>query len=124
MYEISAVEVSKRKASQLPTPSGYRMLVVLPEVKQKTDGGIIRPDELRQKEQQASTLAFVLKQGPDCYTDATRFPNGPWCKEGDWVLIRAYAGSKVKIHGKEFRLINDDTVEAVVEDPTGYERAW
>lgn len=124
MYEITAAESAKRKAKQLPEPSGYRILIALPEVKQKTDGGIIRPDELRQKEQQASTLGFVLKMGPDCYADKERFPNGPWCKEGDWVLIRAYAGSKVKIHGKEFRLINDDTVEAVVEDPTGYERSW
>ena len=124
MYEITAAEVSKRKAKQLPEPTGYRMLIALPEVKQKTDGGIIRPDDLRNKEQQAASIGFVIKMGPDCYTDKSRFPNGPWCKEGDWILIRAYAGSKVKIHGKEFRIINDDTVEAVVEDPTGYERAW
>lgn len=127
MYEIAKVAVgddARRKAKQLPEPSGFRILLALPEIKTKTEGGIIRPDELIAKEQQASVVGFVIKMGPDCYKDATRFPTGPWCKEGDWILFRSYAGSKIRIHGKEFRLINDDTVEAVVEDPSGYERSW
>ena len=68
-------------------------------------------------------MFFVLKLGTDCYTDKTRFPSGPWCKEGDFILARPNSGTRVKIHGKEFRLINDDSVEAVVEDPRGISRA-
>ena len=126
MYEISAAKVEaekKRKAKQLPEPVGYKILIALPTVKKVTDGGIIRPDEYVGKEQQASILGFVLKMGPDCYSDKARFPEGPWCKEGDWVLFRAYSGTKLRIHDQEFRLINDDTIDAVVEDPTGFSRA-
>ena len=61
--------------------------------------------------------------GPDCYKDYAKFPTGPWCSEGDWVVMRAYSGTRINIHGKEFRLINDDTVEAVVNDPRGIQRA-
>ena len=117
------VERSKRAARQLPDVQGYRILVALPTVKKKTDGGIIRPDEFVGKEQQASILGFVMKMGADCYADKSRFPNEPWCQEGDWVLFRAYSGTRLLIHGQPFAIINDDTVEAVVEDPTGYERA-
>jgi co-chaperonin GroES (HSP10) len=66
---------------------------------------------------------MVLKMGPDCYKDEKRFPSGPWCQEGDFILTRPMAGSRVKIHGREFRLINDDSVEGVVEDPRGISRA-
>lgn len=123
MYDLSSTAIEKRKARQLPEPKGYRILVAMPEIKSETDGGILRAPEYTAREQQASNLAFVIKLGPDCYSDSTRFPNGPWCKEGDWVLIRSYAGTRLTIHGKDFRLINDDTVEAVIEDPTGYQRA-
>lgn len=112
-----------KTASQLPEPKGYRILIALPEVEEKTAGGIIRPDDLRQKEGVACIVGFVLKMGPDCYADESRFPNGPYCKTGDWVIFRAYSGTRIKIYGKEFRIINDDTVEAVVDDPRGYERA-
>lgn len=123
MYEVKALEVSaKRAARQLPDPVGYRILIAMPEVKKKTDGGILRTDEYVGKEQQAAIIGFVMKVGPDCYADKTRFPNGPWCKEGDWVMFRAYSGTKIRIHGQDFRMINDDSVEAVVEDPTGFER--
>ena len=67
-------------------------------------------------------VGFVIKMGPDCYRDKTRFPHGPWCKEGDFIIMRAYSGTRIKIHGKEFRIINDDTVEAVVDDPRGIHR--
>lgn len=121
MTEIK--EAAAKVATQLPEPSGYRILIALPNVEEKTAGGIIRPDELREKEGVAAVVGFVLKMGKDCYADSSRFPNGPYCKEGDWVIFRAYSGTRIKIHGKEFRLINDDTVEAVVDDPRGYERA-
>ena len=68
-------------------------------------------------------MLFVLKQGDLCYKDENKFPTGAWCKEGDFVLVRAYAGTRFKIHGREFRMINDDTVLGVVQDPRGYERA-
>ena len=80
------------------------------------------PDGLRQAEETASIIGFVIKTGPDAYSDKERFPNGAYCKEGYFVIFRSYSGTRFKIHGKEFRLVNDDTVEAVVEDPRGYTR--
>lgn len=110
-------------ADGLPTPKGYRILIALPEVQEKTAGGIIRPDDLRKKEETASILGFVLEMGPDCYADADRFPSGPYCKPGDYVIFRSYSGTRFKSKGREYRLINDDTVEAVVADPSAFERA-
>ena len=110
-------------ASALPKPSGYSILIALPEVETKTDGGIILPEEAAEREALASILGFVLEMGDDCYADRDRFPNGPWCKKGDWVLFRSYSGTRFKVFGQEFRLITDDTVQAVVEDPQGYRRA-
>ena len=120
---IQYSEEEPRKAQMLPEPAGYRILIALPEVKEKTEGGVYIPDERRDAETVASIVGFVMKTGPDAYSDSKRFPSGPWCKEGDWVMMRAYSGTRVKIHGKEFRLINDDSVEAVVEDPRGVVRA-
>lgn len=109
--------------AKLPKPSGYRLLIAIPEVSTKTAGGVYIPDERRNSEETASIIGLVLKVGPEAYSDANRFPNGPWCKEGDFVIFRSYSGTRFKVLGKEFRLINDDTVEAVVEDPRGYSRA-
>lgn len=128
---IAAVDVSKtlekvedaRKAHQLPDPAGYKILIAIPEIEEKTEGGILKPTELLDREQVASTVGFVLKLGPDAYKDEKKFPSGPYCKEGDFILMRSYSGTRIKIHKKEFRLINDDSVEAVVEDPRGYSRA-
>ena len=120
---MSIEENTEEVASLLPEPSGYRILILLPEIEEKTDGGIIRPDGLREAEERASIVGFVMKIGPDAYSDKKRFPNDPWCKEGDFVMFRAYSGTRFKIKGKEFRLINDDTVEGVVEDPRMIERA-
>ena len=112
-----------RTAEQLPQPSGFRLLIALPEVEETTEGGLFIPDERRTAETVASIVGFVLKSGPDAYADEKRFPNGPWCKEGDWIVMRAYSGTRIRIHGKEFRIINDDSVEAIVEDPRGVVRA-
>ena len=111
-----------RKAKALPEPSGYRLLIALPEVEETTPGGIYVTDERRDAETVASVVGFVMKAGPDAYEDKGKFPNGPWCKEGDWIVMRAYSGTRLSIHGKEFRIINDDSVEAVVEDPRGVAR--
>jgi len=111
------------KAKQLPEPTGYHILCTVPNIEDKYESGLIKADTTKHFEEVLSTVFFVLKLGPDCYTDKTRFPSGPWCKEGDFILARPNSGTRVKIHGKEFRLINDDSVEAVVEDPRGISRA-
>ena len=122
MYTANKVEDEQLKA-KLPEPSGYRLLIAVPEVSEKTEGGVYMPDQLKKAEETASIVGFVVKAGPDAYADLNKFPNGPWCKEGDFVLTRPYSGTRVVIHGREFRIINDDTVEAVVEDPRGIRRA-
>ncbi len=111
------------KARQLPEPAGYHMLVALPEMEETYESGIIKADSTKHFEEVLSTVFFVVKLGPDCYTDKEKFPTGPWCKQGDFVLARPNSGTRLKIHGREFRIINDDTVEAVVQDPRGISRA-
>jgi co-chaperonin GroES (HSP10) len=116
-------ETAEEKARQLPTPVGYHILVALPESEEKYDSGLIKADETRRFEEVLSTVFFVVKLGPDCYKDEKRFPTGPWCKEGDFILARPNSGTRLKIHGREFRLLNDDSIEAVVQDPRGISRA-
>jgi len=115
-------EEDVEKASQLPVPTGYRILIGLPEIEEKTEGGIIKAQSTISVEETASVVGFVLAMGPDCYKDEKRFPTGPWCKEGDFIIMRAYSGTRISIHGKEFRIINDDTPEAVIDDPRGVRR--
>ena len=117
-----SVETEERKAHQLPEPSGYKILVALPEVDEKTEGGIIKAKTTMEVEETGSIVGFVVKIGPDAFKDEKRFPSGPYCKEGDFIMMRAYSGTRFKVHQKEFRLINDDSVEAVVEDPRGVVR--
>ena len=112
------------KAKQLPNPSGYRILCAIPEVEEAFESGIIKSDETRRHDELLTTILFVIALGPDCYKDTARFPSGPWCKEGDFVLVRPNAGTRVVIHGREFRIINDDSVEAVVQDPRGISRKF
>jgi len=116
-------ETSELKAKQLPDPSGYHMLCAIPEVDAKFGSGLVKADITIHHEELLTTVLFVLKMGPDCYKDKKRFPGGPWCKQGDFVLVRPHAGTRLKIHGREFRIINDDSVEGTVEDPRGVSRA-
>lgn len=116
-------DTDEKKAKQLPDPSGYRILCALPDIDEKTAGGLFKSDQTMHHEELLTTVLFVLKIGPDCYKDIARFPSGPWCKQGDFVLVRPHAGTRVKIHGREFRIINDDSVEGVVDDPRGISRA-
>ena len=116
-------ETPEQKAKQLPDPSGYRILCAIPEIEDSYDNGLIKADTTVKFEELLTTVLFVIKMGPDCYKDADRFPSGPWCKQGDFILVRPHAGTRVKIHGREFRIINDDAVEGVVEDPRGISRA-
>ena len=108
---------------QLPEPKGYRILCAIPEAEDTYKGGIAKAANVKNIEEHSTVVLFVVKVGDLAYKDEVRFPTGPWCKEGDFVLTRAYAGTRFKIHGREFRIINDDTVEGVVEDPRGYTRA-
>ena len=121
--EIKIDESAARKASQMPKPKGYKILIALPEPDEKTDGGIIKASQTIHAEEVGSIVGFVLDMGPDAYANPDRFPTGPFCKKGDWIVMRSYTGTRFLVHGKEFRLINDDTVEAGVEDPRGVERA-
>ena len=116
-------EKQEPKITQLPEVKGYRILCVVPQADEKYENGIIKADKVRNIEEHSTLVLFVLKLGDLAYKDEVRFPTGPWCKEGDFVITRAYSGTRIKIHGREFRIINDDTVEAVVDDPRGYERA-
>ena len=111
-----------KTASQLPDPKGYKLLIALPEPDEVTEGGILKAKQTMEIEEIGSICGFVLKMGPDAYKDDKKFPSGPYCSEGDWILMRSYSGTRFKIHGKEFRLINDDSVEAIVEDPRGVEK--
>lgn len=113
----------EERAKQLPVPSGYRILCAIPEIEKTTEGGIIKAEETIRHEELLATVLYAAKLGPDCYKDEKRFPSGPWCQEGDFVLVRPHAGTRVLIHGRQFRIINDDAVEAVVEDPRGISRA-
>jgi co-chaperonin GroES (HSP10) len=115
-------QTAEEKAKQLPEPSGYRILCVIPEIEDAYESGILKADATMHFEEVLSTVFFVVKMGPDCYKDATRFPTGPWCKVGDFILARPNSGTRLKIHGQEFRIINDDSVEAIVEDPRGITR--
>lgn len=115
--------ITMDKAKQLPEPVTYHLMCVVPETEAKYDSGIVKADQTRHFEEVLSPVLFVAKMGPDCYADKTRFPSGPSCKVGDFVLVRPNTGTRVKIQGREFRIINDDSVEAVVEDPRGISRA-
>jgi len=115
-------EVDKR-AKQLPEPKGYHLLCMVPKVESEYDSGLVKAEETVRVEEQTTIVLFVAKVGDLAYKDPARFPTGPWCKTGDFVLVRPYAGTRLKLYGTEWRLINDDSVEATVEDPRGLSRA-
>lgn len=119
---IKAVEeVTKREDFSLK-PQGWKVLVAMPDYAKTTKGGIALPDEYVQREEMASPVGYVVALGASCYADQARFPNGPYCKEGDFIIMRPFSGTRVVLHDKEFRFINDDTVEGVVQDPSNIKR--
>jgi len=103
--------------SQLPAPSGWRLLVLPFTPKEKTKGGILIAQEALDKLRIATNCGYVLKMGPLTYHDKEKFPTGPWCKKGDWVIFARYAGSRLPIEGGEVRILNDDEVLGTIEDP-------
>jgi co-chaperonin GroES (HSP10) len=122
-YNFTAT--AEEKGKLLPKPSGYRILCAIPEAEKEFEDseiGLIKADETMRNEETLTTVLFVVDMGPDCYMDEKRFPNGPWCKQGDFVLVRPHAGTRLVIHGREFRIINDDSVEGTVDDPRGIKR--
>ena len=117
---------NETKASALPTPTGWKLLCIVPEVDEKIAGtslDLVRDAATMRQEEHATTVLFVLRMGPDAYKDTNKFPTGAWCTTGDFVLVRTYTGTRFKVFGKEFRIINDDQVECVVQDPRGVTRA-
>ena len=129
-FDVQAVDLSgilnkpaEEKAKQIPEPATYHLLCVLPEIDEEYESGLVKAGQTMHFEEVLSPVLFVVKMGPDAYRDEKRFPSGPSCKVGDFVLVRPNTGTRIKIHGKEFRIINDDSVEAVVQDPRGITRA-
>jgi co-chaperonin GroES (HSP10) len=128
-FDVQAVDLSgllnktvEDKASQIPEPKTYHLLCMLPEAKEEYEGGLLKASQTMQFEELLSPVLFVAKVGPDAFKDEKRFPSGPSCKVGDFVIVRPNTGTRMKIHGTEWRIINDDSVEAVVEDPRGIQR--
>jgi co-chaperonin GroES (HSP10) len=128
-FDVQAVDLSgllnktvEDKASQIPNPQTYHLLCMLPEAKEEYEGGLLKASQTMQFEELLSPVLFVAKIGPDAFKDEKRFPSGPSCKVGDFVIVRPNTGTRMKIHGTEWRIINDDSVEAVVEDPRGIQR--
>jgi len=117
-------ENAEKLADRVPNPAGYKMLVMKPKINKTTDGGIALAEATTRKEEAGAVVGIVLKQGDLCYKDEVKFPTGPWCKEGDFVLLRAYSGSRFSIDGEEFIIVNDDMIEGTVADPRGINRAY
>ena len=132
-FDVSAVDLSgvlnrtaEEKAKQLPDPKTFHLLCVVPEAMEEyadSEVGLVKDAKTMYYEEILTPVLFVVKMGPDAYTDKSRFPNGPSCKQGDFVIVRPNSGTRLKIHGREFRVISDDMVEATVEDPRGIQRA-
>ena len=111
------------KARQLPDPKTYHLLCALPKADTEYESGLLKAGQTMHYEEVLSPVLWVVKMGPDCYKDPLRFPSGPSCKVGDFVLVRPNTGTRIRIHGTEWRIINDDSVEATVQDPRGIRRA-
>jgi co-chaperonin GroES (HSP10) len=130
-FNLQAVDLSgilnkdtDQKAKQLPDPKTFHILCVVPEAMEEyAESTLIKSSQTMHYEEVLTPVLFVVKLGPDAYADKSRFPSGPSCKEGDFIIVRPNSGTRMKIHGREFRILNDDSVEATVEDPRGISRA-
>ena len=113
---------SRPMASQLPVPSTYHLLCAIPNAEKEYESGILKADTVAWREELLTPVLFVMAMGPDAFADKTRFPSGPACKVGDFVLVRPNTGTRIKIHKQEFRIIADESVEATIADPRGCQR--
>jgi chaperonin GroES len=125
-YEEQAKEVAvsesyerlkSKESNKLPRPTGWRILILPFKMPEKTKGGIFLAQDAIERQQVGSNCGLVLEMGPHCYDDKKRYPEGPWCKKGDWVIFAKYAGSRIQIDGGEVRLLNDDEVLAKIDNP-------
>lgn len=123
MTENQTAVSDEELEAQLPKPVGYRLLIALPQIEDTFDSGILKADRTLHEEKILSIIGLVLDMGEQAYADTDRFPTGPWCKVGDYVMFRANTGTRFRVNGVEYRLMNDDSVEAVVSDPRGVSRA-
>jgi co-chaperonin GroES (HSP10) len=129
-FDVKAIDLSKiintsseEKATQMPIPVTFHLLCVLPSADEEYgESGLVKASSTMHYEEVLSPVLFVVSLGPDAFKDEKRFPSGPSCKQGDFILVRPNTGTRIKIHGQEFRIINDDSVEAVVQDPRGITR--
>jgi co-chaperonin GroES (HSP10) len=128
-FDVQAVDLSgilnkpvEEKAKQVPDPATYHLLCMLPQAEEEYEGGLLKSSQTMMHEELLSPVLFVAKIGPDAFADKERFPSGPSCKVGDFIITRPNTGTRMKIHGTEWRLINDDSVQAVVQDPRGIQR--
>ena len=115
--DLIGVKKSKKEEPKLPKPTGWRLLVLPFKMKDVTKGGLHLAETTLERQQVASQVGLVMAMGPQCYKDEERYPEGPWCKEKDWVMFARYAGSRIKIDGGEMRLLNDDEVLATIDSP-------
>ena len=124
MSDVAQATVTEEEfEAQIPVPVGYRVLIAMPHVEETFDGtDLLKSVTTKNHEQVMSIIGLVLDMGEHADSDADRFPTGPWCKQGDYVMFRANTGTRFSIDGKEYRLMNDDSIEAVVPDPRGIER--
>jgi co-chaperonin GroES (HSP10) len=122
---VETVETNEEEfEAQLPKPVGYRVLVAMPKVEEAFEGSeLLKSITTKHQEQVMSIIGLVIDVGDQAYSDEDRFPTGPWCKQGDYVMFRANTGTRFTIEGLEYRLMNDDSIEAVVADPRGIQRA-
>ncbi len=123
MTDTTAEVSTEELEAQIPKPVGYRLLIALPQIEDKYESGIIKADKTMHEERILSMIGLVVDMGEQAYNDESRFPNGPWCKQGDYVMFRANTGTRFMFNGVEYRLMNDDSIEAVVADPRGITRA-
>lgn len=129
-FDVSAVDLSgvlntssEEKAKQVPDPATYHLLCMVPKAEEElSESGLVKSAKMMYHEELLSPVLFVAKIGPDAFKDEKRFPSGASCKVGDFILTRPNTGTRMKIHGTEWRLINDDSVQAVVQDPRGIQR--
>ena len=118
VWDTKTPEKQKKELEKVPQPTGWRMTLYPLKLESKTSGGLHLTDDTVEQSQIATNVCKVLKMGPSCYKgQPEKFPDGPWCKKGDWVLITRYAGSRIKIDGGELRIVNDDEILAVIDDP-------
>ena len=135
MTEMTALEMKRREkietegaaqealAALIPKPVGYRLLIALPNVDETFGGEIVKATKTLRDDYILSTIGLVLDMGEQAYSDKDRFPTGPWCKQGDYVMFRANTGTRFKVGQQEYRLMNDDSIEAIVDDPSVIARA-